>query len=171
MRANVVPHDPAWASAFEAEAQVLRTALGKILLEVHHIGSTAIPGILAKPIIDLLGVVQDLDEIDTRASALCTCGYEGMGSFGIDRRRYFRKNSAAGVRTHQLHVFASGSPHIERHLAFRDYLRKFPDTASAYSDLKARLVRGGQTSWDAYIDGKDAFVKATEAEAVAYFRQ
>lgn len=122
----IVPHDPAWAMAFAEERNAVEAVLNHVLVAVHHIGSTAIPGILAKPIIDLLCVVTSLEELDRASGRMEGLGYEAMGAFGIDGRRYFRKIDASGTRTHHLHAFEAGSHHIVRHLAFRDYLRSHP---------------------------------------------
>ena len=92
-----------------------------MLERLHHIGSTAIPGIFAKPIIDLLLEVGNIGELDDRSSFMGELGYEAMGEFGIPGRRYDRKNNASGIRTHQVHAYESGSPEVERHIAFRDY--------------------------------------------------
>ncbi len=167
----VVPHDPGWKTAFAAEAALIGAALGEEYIRLHHIGSTAIPNILAKPIIDLLGVVADLEILDMKSAAMEGLGYEVMGAFGIKGRRYFRKINSAGHRTHHLHVFSEGSPHIERHLAFRDYLTEQPAVAAAYSDLKANLTSQGPLSWDSYIEGKDPFITATETDALIWYRR
>lgn len=166
----VVPHDPSWRRAFEVEASAISKALGEDAILLHHIGSTSIDGILAKPIIDLLGVVPDLEAMDACSNAMEALGYEVMGAYGISERRYFRKINPSGQRTHHLHVFATGSPHVERHLAFRDYLRNHTDVAAAYSDLKAQLTKGGNPSWDEYIDGKEPFIAKVEGDAVNWYR-
>jgi GrpB-like predicted nucleotidyltransferase (UPF0157 family) len=95
-------------------------------------------------------------------------GYEAMGEFGIPGRRYFRRDSAAGVRTHQIHAFAAGSTHIRRHLAFRDYLRAHPAIAEAYSHLKQKLAVAHPDDIYAYMDGKDPFIKEVEQKALAW---
>ena len=157
--------------AFEDEAKAIRHAFGNSSVQVHHIGSTAIPGILAKPIIDLLGVVSSLDDVDAKARIFELLGYEVMGAYGIEGRRYFRKLDSNGTRTHHLHVFEEGSPHAERHFAFRDYLLAHPKVANEYSSLKERLTRGDAPTWDAYLDGKDPFVSQVEPLAVDWFRR
>ncbi|TRD22571.1 GrpB family protein [Palleronia caenipelagi] len=167
----LAPHDPAWADEFEVEARSLTRALAPFAVRFHHIGSTAIPDLLAKPIIDLLGVAPDLDGIDTGALRIEALGYEAMGAFGIEGRRYFRKISASGRRTHHLHVFAEGSSHITRHLAFRDYLRAHPETAARYGALKTRLVTTPNLDWGGYQDGKAAFVQRTEADALDWWHR
>jgi len=146
----------------------VKTALGKSLLAIHHIGSTSIPGIHAKPIIDMLAVASDLPEVDQRAQRMQAIGYEAMGEFGIPGRRYFRRDNAAGVRTEQVHAFAVDSPHIRRHLAFRDFLRSHADLAQEYSQLKQRLAVAHPLDMEAYMDGKDAFIRETEARALEW---
>ena len=166
----VVPHNPDWAKAFEQEAKAIRHALHDVPIILHHIGSTAIPGILAKPVIDILGVADKLGVLDQRSAGLVDLGYEIMGPYGIEGRRYFRKFDAIGRRTHHLHVFAQGSPHIERHLAFRDYLRNHPLQAAAYSELKARITSAKAVSGDEYIDAKTPFIGEAEEAALAWHR-
>jgi len=170
MTVFVVPYSPHWVKAFEQEAKAIRRALPDVQIVLHHIGSTAIPGILAKPIIDILGVVDDLEALDQRSARMGDLGYEVMGPFGIEGRRYFRKFDATGRRTHHLHVFSQGSPHIERHLAFRDYLRNNPMKAAAYSDLKAKITTGEAVSWDEYMDAKGPFIAETEKAALVWYR-
>jgi GrpB-like predicted nucleotidyltransferase (UPF0157 family) len=171
MNKILVPHDPTWSEVFTREAACISELLGSNIIELHHIGSTAIPGILAKPIIDILGVVASLEEVDCETAKFERIGYEAMGTFGIDGRRYFRRFDASGARTHHLHVFKTGSENIERHLAFRDYLRRHSERAAEYSELKALLVSDETMTWESYQDGKDSFIKTTESEAVEWYRR
>lgn len=164
----IVPHDPAWKAAALAEVSAIHAALGDVPLTLHHIGSTAIPGCHAKPILDLLGEVADPGVV--RRGALEGLGYEALGAYGIPGRLYFRKSVGAGRRSHHLHVFQTGSPHAERHLAFRDYLIAHPEVVAAYSALKLRLVRVQGATHASYMDGKDAFVRTTERAALAWSR-
>src|SRR5262249_30641110 len=106
---RVVPHRESWKDEFESEAVRVRDALGAALERLHHIGSTAIPGIHAKPVIDMLAEVETLDAVDAARTKMEALGYEAMGEFGIPGRRYFRKDTA-GARTHQIHAFVVGSP-------------------------------------------------------------
>lgn len=168
MRVYVVPHDSAWKGAFEAEADRIARALGEIVVVLHHIGSTAIPDIYAKPIIDILLEVDNMDRLDDRCVAVEQLGYEGLGEFGIPGRRYFRKNNSSGVRTHQIHAFQTDSGQIERHLAFRDYMVAYPEHAREYSELKRRLARQHPNDIEAYMAGKDPFIKEHEAKAIAW---
>jgi GrpB-like predicted nucleotidyltransferase (UPF0157 family) len=161
-------HNPQWAPAFESEASAILEALSDLPIELHHIGSTAIPNIVAKPVIDMLGIVPTLEDLDMRGLRLSGLGYESLGEFGIPGRRYFRKDSPDGVRTHQLHAFAVGSPEIQRHLDFRDYLRAFPSDAAAYAALKMDLARHCGSDTAAYSDGKTEFIRAVERRAAAW---
>jgi GrpB-like predicted nucleotidyltransferase (UPF0157 family) len=167
-RIAVVPYDLLWPQAYAVACGEIATAMGPDLLETHHIGSTAIPGIHAKPVIDILGVASDLVAVDQRTAQMKSLGYEAMGEFGIPGRRYFRRDNAAGQRTHQLHTFQIGSPHIQRHLAFRDFLRAHPDLANEYSQLKRKLAATHSDDLEAYMDGKDAFIKEMESRALTW---
>lgn len=165
---EVVPHDPRWREEFEKEAKHIAAALGENVAGVHHIGSTSIPGIYAKPVIDILVEVRDIAEVDKRSAEIESRGYEIMGEFGIAGRRYFRRDNAEGVRTHQVHSFEAGSSEAVRHLAFRDYLIAHPEEARAYSELKKRLAAEHPYSMEDYMDGKDGFIKEMEKRAVAW---
>ena len=95
-------------------------------------------------------------------------GYEAMGEYGIPGRRYFRRNNSAGTRTHHVHGFEIGTPHILRHLAFRDYLLAHPSIARDYGELKKRLAAAHPSDEVAYADGKDAFVKDHQRRALSW---
>ena len=140
-------------------------------MRLHHIGSTAISGIPAKPIIDILMEVTELQSLDEMSPAIESLGYEVMGEYGIPRRRYFRRNDASGTRTHQIHAFEVGSGEVNRHLAFRDYMRAHPTAAQAYGELKLRLAGQHPHDIEAYMDGKDAFIKTNETLAVLWASQ
>ena len=165
----VVDYNPEWPAMFEAEAAKIAGALGDNLVAIHHIGSTSVPGLKAKPIIDILPVVRDITLVDERSPQMAVLGYEGLGEFGLPGRRYFRKGGYA--RTHHVHVYAVISAgEIERHVAVRDYLRTHPDVARDYGELKAQLAERHPGDAIAYMDGKDAFVKAMERDALAWRR-
>ena len=168
MEVQVVPYDPSWPSRYRREAALLREALGDCLVEIHHIGSTSVPGLWAKPIIDILPVVTAVEEADRRRAALDALGYEYLGEFGIPGRRYLRKGG--DHRTHQVHLFGRESrDEIRRHLAVPAYLRCHPDAARDYAQLKRRLARRFPRVIDGYCDGKDAFVKALERAALDWW--
>ena len=165
----VTDYDPAWPERYRREAEAIRAVLGDRLVELHHIGSTAVPGLAAKPVIDILPVVRTLEGIDSCNPGFAALGYECMGEFGIPGRRYYRKGGAE--RTHQIHLFAAESrAEIERYLAVRDYLRCHPEAAAAYAALKRELAARFPWDIDGYCDGKDAFVRELEQKALAWRR-
>ena len=167
-KVEVVAHDPGWREAFAAEANRVSAALGENVVAVHHIGSTAIANIYAKPILDLLVEVRDLAKVDDRRAAMESLGYEVMGEFGIPGRRYFRKNDREGTRTHHIHTFEAGSAQAERHLAFRDYLTAHPVEAQNYGELKRKLAEQHPQNPDGYMDGKDGFIKEIDRRAARW---
>jgi GrpB-like predicted nucleotidyltransferase (UPF0157 family) len=165
---RVVPHDPRWSAVFAVESEHILAALALSDCEVHHIGSTAIRGISAKPIIDLLLMVPEIRALDAHASRLQALGYEVMGEYGIPGRRYFRKHSLEGQRTHHLHAFVRGSAAANRHLAFRDYMNAHVDAAQQYGALKEGLAAAFPHDGASYTAGKDAFVAAHVERALAW---
>lgn len=164
----VVPHDPRWRDAFEAEARDIAAALGENVVAIHHVGSTSIPGIHAKPVVDLLLEVKDVAELDARSPAMEALGYEVMGEYGIPGRRYFRKDDQEGTRTHHVHAFEAGSAEAVRHLAFRDYMIAHPADARRYSELKRRLAAEHPRNIDGYMDGKDGFIREMDRRAAEW---
>ncbi|PSB58601.1 GrpB family protein [Chamaesiphon polymorphus] len=165
-KVEVVPHDRNWQTAFADEAQQLEIAFGNNAIAIHHIGSTSIETIYAKPIIDILVEVEDIHKVNDRNPAIESLGYIAMGEFGIAERRFFRKDNSEGIRTHHIHTFEANSAQIARHLAFRDYLRSHPEDARKYSELKQQLARQYPTDIEGYMDGKDDFIRSIERLAL-----
>lgn len=168
---QVVPYTETWKRDYEEEIKIVLAAIGDVSIEFHHVGSTAVPGILAKPIIDILGIVDELGSIDPKGNEMRSIGYEVLGEHGIDGRRYYRKIAESGRRTHHIHVFAKGSFEIERHLAFRDYLIAHPEAAEAYGEVKKKLIERPFVTWDEYLNGKSGFILRTEAKALRWIRE
>jgi GrpB-like predicted nucleotidyltransferase (UPF0157 family) len=164
-KVEVVPHNPSWQSAFAAESKQVAIAIGINTIAIHHIGSTAIPSIHAKPIIDMLIAVEDIAKVDEQNALMQALGYLAMGEFGITGRRFFRKDNEFGIRTHHIHIFEIGSAQIDRHLAFRDYLRVHIEEAQRYSELKQHLAQQYPDDIQGYMDGKDEFIKAIDRTA------
>jgi GrpB-like predicted nucleotidyltransferase (UPF0157 family) len=158
---EVQSYDPVWPLLYHAEAARLKEAFGEQLLSIHHIGSTSVPGLAARPTIDILVEVHDIAAVDALNSALIALGYEPYGEFGIPGRRYFPRVSGE-THTHHVHVFQAGDPQSLRHLVFRDYLIAHPDKAHAYGRLKTNLAVRFPFDVSGYLDGKDAFIKALE---------
>jgi GrpB-like predicted nucleotidyltransferase (UPF0157 family) len=167
-KVEVVPHDPKWREQFEVESQHVSNSLGENVVAIHHIGSTAIPGIYAKPIIDLLVEVKDIANVDAQTASMQGLGYEAMGEFGIPGRRFFRKDNPFGDRTHHIHTFTAGSAQVERHLAFRDYMIAHPKDAQTYSQLKYNLAQKFPANIEAYMDGKDGFIRDMDMKAAQW---
>lgn len=170
-KVEVVPHNPNWQNEFETESKQIAVALGEILVAIHHIGSTSIDGIYAKPVIDILVEVVDITEVDARNSAMELLGYEAKGEFGIPTRRYFRKDNQAGIRTHQVHTFEANSPQVKRHLAFRDFMNAHPHEAQQYNELKRKLAAEYPNNIDSYMDGKDDFIKEIDRRAAKWLEE
>lgn len=163
----LVSYTPEWELKFKEEAAALAAIFSDNLLETHHIGSTAIPGIVAKPIVDILPVVKDIQAVDSLTPSFEALGYEVRGEFGMPGRRFFVKKQD-GKRTFNVHTFQEGHPDINRHLRFRDYLIAHPKDAAAYSELKKKLVEKSPTDIEQYCWGKEDFIKNIDAKALLW---
>ena len=161
---QIVPYTGEWLESFRDEAARLAAIFNREIITIHHIGSTAIPGMPAKPIVDMLPVVRSIEAVDKYSDRMKNAGYIPRGEYGLAGRRYFIKG------THHVHIYQQGHPDIERHLAFRDYLYAFPEIAGQYKNLKLDLVKRFNNDPDAYMDGKDAFIKRVEADALRWKR-
>jgi GrpB-like predicted nucleotidyltransferase (UPF0157 family) len=167
-KVEVVPHRLSWRNEFETESSQIAIALGVNAVAIHHIGSTSIETIYAKPIIDILVEVRSISHVDDRNSQMQTLGYECLGEFGIPERRFFRKNNAAGIRTHHIHIFNVNSAQVKRHLAFRNYLNFHPEAARAYSELKQSLAQLYPDDIQSYMDGKNGFIQDIDLKAAKW---
>lgn len=171
MQVEVITHNPRWKNEFEQEAQNIKAIYDDLLLEIHHIGSTSVAGLKAKPIIDIMPVVSDINAVDKFDQQMRALGYEPLGENGISGRRFFRKNSKeAGKRTHHVHIFdQSNQNDIIRHLAFKAYLIAHPEIANQYGNLKSRLAATYPNDIESYMAGKNDFIKETEKQAVTWY--
>lgn len=161
---KVVPYDFNWPMLFSEEAKRLEHILVNEIIAIHHIGSTSIPNMSAKPIIDLLVEVKDIQEIDSYNEQLTKNGYISKGENGIPGRRYFIKGTLLH-RTHHIHMFQTGNQEIERHLTFRDYLKTHPVEADQYAMLKQKLAQQYPTNIEKYIEGKHDLIQEIDQRA------
>jgi GrpB-like predicted nucleotidyltransferase (UPF0157 family)/ribosomal protein S18 acetylase RimI-like enzyme len=162
-------YDPGWPKRAAKLAKRLQV-LGSTLLAVEHIGSTAIPGMAAKPIIDLMPLVTTLADLDHQRPRVEALGYEWHGELGLTGRRYCTLADERGVRAAQLHFFEAESPHATRHIAFRDYMRSHPEAARAYEIEKRRAQKLHPNDSHAYTDEKSAWIRDAEIDALTWFR-
>jgi GrpB-like predicted nucleotidyltransferase (UPF0157 family) len=158
---------PMWAAMFEHERKALQDILDPDA-RIHHIGSTSVSGLAAKPIIDILLEVPQVEPLDSLTAAFRGLGYEPRGENGIPGRRYFVKGSLE--RTHHVHAFRTGSHDVDRHLALRDFLRTDAGARDAYADVKRRAAAECGNDIQAYVALKDAFLRLLEAHALASVR-
>jgi GrpB-like predicted nucleotidyltransferase (UPF0157 family) len=163
---EVVDYNPKWKQNFGEEADRIKTVLGEQAIAIHHIGSTSIPGVCAKPIIDIMVEVQEISSIDNYNSAMEQLGYIVKGEFGIPSRRFFLKGLYN--RTHHVHIFQSGSDHLARHLNFRDYMIAHHEDAKKYGDLKRALASEFRYDIEGYCNGKDAFIRDIDNKALIW---
>ena len=162
---RLAPHDPAWAALFAAEAQRLRAVLGPDRpLALEHTGSTAVPGLAAKPILDLLGGYPPGAPVEPYVAALVRAGYVHRGEQGIPGREFFRRGEP---RAYHLHLAVQHGAFWREHLAFRDALRADTAVRDAYAALKLDLARRFPRDRESYIEGKGAFVRQVVAAALA----
>lgn len=164
---EVVPYDPQWPQQFEEESLRIKPIFTDNIVAIHHIGSTAVPGLSAKPTIDIILEVKNIMLVDQCNESMAKLGYEAWGEYGIPGRRFFVKGEEK--RTHHVHAFQTGSPEIARHLYFRDYLRTHPQEANEYADFKIKLAHQFANNRRAYVENKRTFVKRLEQKAVTYF--
>ena len=161
-RLVMFPYDPEWPRLFAEEASRLSAVWAEQLAAVHHIGSTAVPGLAAKPIIDSMIVIKDIHKVGEYDGEMMSLGYRPRGecleAFGTPGRFYYSKDTN-GIRTHQAHVIQAGHFDIEQKLNVRDYLRAHPEVASRYGQLKACLVEENTRGMAEYIEGKNDFIK------------
>ena len=170
---EVVPYDPRWPTVFEAERRFLRSQFPADLLgRIEHFGSTAVPGLAAKPVVDMLIEVSSLERARAEMPPILEpLGYDyfwrpSHGNDGPPWYVWFIKRDAAGQRTHHLHCVESHFEHWER-LHFRDYLRSHPETAAEYQALKLQLAAEHAADRVRYTAAKTAFIVATTRRARA----
>lgn len=171
---EVVPWDPAWADAYRKEAEALRRVFAPILSAIHHIGSTSVPGLAAKPVVDTLVVVTDHDAVPRFDAGMEAQGYRVRGETveaGIPPGRYYYSKPAQGLRTHHTHVAAEGNFQIQELLCFARYLRDHPHVAAGYAALKRRAAAAHRFDNVGYMAAKNEWVLSTLHVALRHYGQ
>lgn len=160
----VLPYDPAWRQAFEDIKSRLLPALGGLCLCIEHVGSTAVPGLSAKPIIDMDAVIPDRSVLPEVIAALEGIGYTHEGDLGIPGREAFRYDNREQLPAHHLYVCARDCEELRRHLAFRDCLRARPEAVREYSRVKEEAAALYPRDIDGYIRYKAPFIEGIYRE-------
>ena len=161
---RLVDYDPKWPNMFNGEAKILRDLLQDMVVSINHIGSTAVPGLDAKPVVDLMVEVTNLEKVQSMQEEFQNAGYEVLGENGIPGRHFVTRNSA-GERTHDIHIFETGHKEIEQMILFRDRMIENPKEAESYSELKNELAAQYRDDPIGYTQGKTEFIlSAIEAQ-------
>ncbi|MCL2519207.1 MAG: GrpB family protein, partial [Oscillospiraceae bacterium] len=137
---DVVPYDPNWKILYEQEKAILSAIFGDMIIRIEHFGSTSIEGIYAKPIIDIMVLVANINEIDLYNERMSAAGYSVRGENGIPSRRYFVRLNGDN-QTHHIHVYQPDNAHVRDEVFFRDYLRANESARKEYSELKLALSK------------------------------
>ena len=182
----IVDYDPQWAELFEEEKAEILAALRELNVKVEHIGSTSVPGLAAKPIIDIAIITANADDAVRAITPLRRLGYVCYGEADIPGRIFFSKDDLrlksrdldsqsdldsmeperVRQRTHHIHLYTMPTnPDLERHFLFRDYLRAHPETSQHYAELKRALAEKYRNDRDAYTESKTPFIRDIEAKA------
>lgn len=162
---TLVEPDPRWPAIYASEAERVRGAVGDVVVRIEHVGSTAVPGLIGKPIVDLLVGVRALDEGRACAPRLVALGYEDFGEIFIPGRLYLRRR---GPPHFNVGIAEEGGAFFTTQLAVRDYLRAHPDEAKAYADEKRKAYEHGARLFSTYSQRKGAFVTALVERALAW---
>lgn len=163
----IVDYNPMWPTFYEEERTLLLHVIGDYIEEIQHIGSTSVPGLGAKPIIDIMIGIHELSLVDNCVQPLQSLGYEYLGEFGIPGRYYFRKPSGALTthRTHHIHMVETNHDGWKRNILFRDYLRTHREDAKQYENLKRALAKQFGSDREGYTDAKTEFIEAVLVQA------
>jgi GrpB-like predicted nucleotidyltransferase (UPF0157 family) len=160
---RLVPYDPSWPQRFEAERDRILKAIGdRIVGGVHHVGSTAVPGLEAKPVIDILVGVRDLEQARGCFEPLARLGYLHAPYLPAEMHWFCKPDPAR--RTHHLHLVPAGSRRFREELAFRDRLRAEPQLAQEYVELKRDLAARFEDDREAYTEAKGDFIRRALGE-------
>jgi len=162
---RIVDYDPAWAARYREEARVIRSALDALAVDVQHVGSTAVPGLMAKPILDIAVAVEALEAIPEVVRRLVATGYIDRGDAGRNGGYLLARESEPEVRVVHTHLVCRDDDQWRNYLAFRDLLRSDPEIRSDYARLKRELAAQFPNDRRSYTAGKEAFIRSALARA------
>lgn len=163
-KAEVVSYNSCWPDLFTQEAEQIQDALGALINQIHHIGSTAIPNMPAKPIIDMLLECNDITEMENIKNKFQLLGYLYFSRQVVPHRSYFTRKYRDDIGFH-LHFYERGDPQVKLHVSFRDYLIAHPEDAQAYAKLKLQLAEQFKDDMSKFVAGKDSFVQQIDIKA------
>lgn len=167
---KVVPYDASWVNAYRKEKSKLEQIFSKEIVDIYHIGSTSVPNIYAKPIIDILIVVKHIENVDLYNSQMMKLDYIAKGENGLSNRRFFIKGG--NHRTHHIHIFPEyEQAEIIRHVAVRDYLLNHPRVVKAYGEFKQQLAVKFPFDSEGYWQGKYNYMKQLESDALQWYKK
>ena len=155
----VQPYDEMWKQDFISISNEIRDALGELALRIEHVGSTSVPGLSAKPVIDIDVVIRDHSVLDEVVSRLAKIGYQHEGNLGVADREAFGYEGKEHLKEHHLYVCPEDSPELKRHTAFRDYLRSHPEAVREYSRIKEEAAALYPYDIDGYIRHKSPVIE------------
>ena len=162
---SLVDYDPDWVNRYNFHAEKIKDILGPVVLEVHHIGSTSIPGMMAKPNIDIEVVVSSLAEVRKLSPKMAEAGYTPRGDYSKIGEEYFTEDADNGERLTSIHILPLGNPDIRMQLNFRDYLRTHNEDKMLYMETKRRLFDQYQNDYSSYDSGKKDVIEAIKKRA------
>ena len=173
---EIVDYDPNWKNLYREEESKIKNIINDILISIHLIGSTSIENLKAKPIIDILAVVNDINKVDSYNNDFINIGYKAMGENGIENRRFFMKDyiddNGTKKRFSHIHIFDINNKFdIERHLAFRDFVRSNKNIAEEYVKIKLEALKNCNNDIELYCNYKDKFIKDIEKMALEFYRK
>ena len=166
---SIVDYDPNWVNQFNVIRGLLSKVFGTRAIQIEHVGSTSIPGMKAKPLIDVLVVVEKIEDFSKEKKEMMKAGYEWDKNVIAPNSLLFFKMGTAGEKLENIHVFEKDALHVRRFLAKRDYFRAFPAKAKEYSDLKEKIAQKYPNNYEAYRKAKEPFLAQIEPEAYKWW--
>lgn len=157
---TIVRADPSWALEFSKIRAMISEYIGDLIIGIEHVGSTSVPGLGAKPIIDLDVIIEDLTYLPAIIKRLDSAGFDHEGNLGIEGREAFKRRFDDGFMPYHLYVCLKDNKALHEHIAFRDYLRSHPDDAKEYERIKQEQAKSFPHDIEGYVSGKQTFIES-----------